>query len=107
MEMRFGVGKIPENSGDQECWASGHAKSLIPPKPLLVPTRVCRASRQGWRSTLGMSFWEGAPPAPPAQNPSAGMLTGHQTPAPGSGWQGAAPHLHQEPMAGRRGVQER
>lgn len=107
MEMVFGVGKKTGNSGNQECWASGHPKSLIPPKPLPVPTRVCRASRQGWRSTLGMSFWEGAPPAPPAQDPSAGMLTGHQTPAPGSGWWGAAPHPHREPMAGRRGAQER
>lgn len=101
MEMRFGVEEETGNSGDQECWVSGH------PKPLLLLTRVCRASRQGWRSTLGMSFWEGAPPAPPGQNPSAGMLTGHQSPALGSGWQGAAPQLYQEPMAGRRGVQER
>lgn len=54
-----------------------------------------------------MSFWEGAPPAPPAQNPSAGMLTGHETPALGAGWSGAAPHPHQERTAGRRGVQER
>lgn len=86
MEMRFGVGEETGKSGDQECWASGHPKTLITPKPLLVLTRVCRASRQGWRSTLGMSFREGAPPAPPGQNPPAGMLTGHQSPVLGSGW---------------------
>lgn len=110
MEMVFGVGKKTGNSGDQECWASGHPKSLIPPKPLPVPTRVCRASRQGWRSTLGMSFWEGAPPAPPGPGPLC--RDAHWPPNPGT-WVrvvGSSPtsppgaHGREERSAGEAGM---